>query len=151
MDLESPSSHRPADVEDEDSPLQQSAHPLAHSSMADSYLEDITSEAEEDTEGKTAEEMAEEKKENDGGTKVDEPEQLPIKLHGYWEKCQIKDFHVLALQKEGTVAPKAESQWRIDYKALVSAPNKTKVLMLKSHIERGFSMPPSHFFSNHNQ
>jgi hypothetical protein len=147
MDLESPSSHRPADIEDEDSPLQQSAHPLAHSSMADSYLEDIASEAEEDTKGKTAEE----KKENDGGTKVDEPEQLPIKLHGYWEKCQIKDFHVLALQKEGTVAPKAESQWRIDYKALVSAPNKTKVLMLKSHIERGFSMPPSHFFSNHNQ
>jgi hypothetical protein len=34
--------------------------------MADSYLEDIASEAEEDTKDQTAEEMAEEEK-NDGG------------------------------------------------------------------------------------
>jgi hypothetical protein len=53
-----------------------------------------------------------------------------------------------ALKNEGTVAPKAESQWQTDQKALVPAPNKTEILMLKSHIERGLSMPPSHFFSN---
>jgi hypothetical protein len=115
--------------------------------MADSYQEDFASKT-EDAEERTAEEMAEEEDENDGGTEADEAEQLPVKLHGYWEKCKIKDAHVLALEIEGTVAPKAESQWRTPHKALVPAPNKTKILMLKSHTERGFSMPPSHFFSN---
>jgi hypothetical protein len=101
--------------------------------MADSYPEDIASEAEEDAEDKTAEEMAKEE-ENDGGTEADEPEQLPVKLHGYWVKFQIKDAHVLALEKEGTVAPRAEPKWRTHHKALVPAPNKTEVLMLKSHV-----------------
>jgi hypothetical protein len=63
-------------------------------------------------------------------------------------KCHVKDTHVLALEREGKVAPKAESQWRTHHKALVPVPSKTEVLTLKSHIERGFSMPPSHFFSN---
>jgi hypothetical protein len=56
--------------------------------------------------------------------------------------------HVLALEKEGIVSPMAKSKWQTHHKALVPAPNKTEVLMLKSHVERGFSMPPSHFFSN---
>jgi hypothetical protein len=60
----------------------------------------------------------------------------------------VKDAHVLALEKEGTVAPKVESQWRTDHKALVPAPNNIEILMLKSHIKMGLSMPPSHFFSN---
>jgi hypothetical protein len=93
------------------------------------------------------EEMAEEE-EQDGGAKVEEPEHIPVNLHGYWVKCHVKNAHVLALEKEGTVAPKAESQWRTDHKALVPAPNKTEILMLKSHIERGLSMLPSHFFNN---
>jgi hypothetical protein len=60
-----------------------------------------------------------------GGIEAEEAEQIPINLHGYWVKCHVKDAHVLALDKEGTVAPKVE---------LVSAPNKTEILMLKSHI-----------------
>jgi hypothetical protein len=63
-------------------------------------------------------------------------------------KCHVKDAHVLALEREGIVAPKAESQWRKHHKALVPAPSKTEVLILETHIERGFSMQPSHFFSN---
>jgi hypothetical protein len=148
MDPESPSSRRPTDIEEEDSLLHQSAYPPPHPGMADSYPEDIASKAEEDTGDKTAEEMAEEEEEHDDRTEADEPEQLLIKLHGYWEKCQVKDDHVMALEKEVIMAPRVESQWRTHNKALVLAPNKTEVLMLKSHVERGFSMPTSHFFSN---
>jgi hypothetical protein len=78
--------------------------------MADSYPEDITSEAEEEMAGLTTEEAAE--KEVDGGAKEEEQddgaeaeEQIPHNLHGYWVKCHVKDAHVQALENEGTVAP----------------------------------------------
>jgi hypothetical protein len=123
--------------------------------MADSYPEDVTSEAEEEVAGQAVEGAVEEEENNsgaeeeeqDGGIRADE-EQIPMNLHRYWVKCHIKDAHVQALEDEGTVAPRAESQWRTDHKALVPAQNSTKILMLKSHVERGLSMPPSHFFSN---
>jgi hypothetical protein len=154
MDPKSPSSRHPIDAEEEDFPLQQSAF-TSSQPMADSYLEDIASEAEEDADDQAVEEMAEgeeqdggdeaEEAEQDGGAEAKEAEQIPVNLHGYWVKCHVKDAHILALEKEGTVAPKAQSQWRTDHKASVPIPNKTEILMLKSHIERGLSMPPSHF------
>jgi hypothetical protein len=52
------------------------------------------------------------------------------------------------LEDEGFVAPQAESGWRTDFKAPVPAPNSSKVVMLKSHVERGLSMPPSSFFTS---
>jgi hypothetical protein len=92
MDLESPSSRHPTYIEEEDSPLQQLAFP-SNQPMADSYPEDIASKAEEDAEDLAAEEMAEEE-EQDGGAEADEPEQIPVKLHGYWVKCHEKYAHV---------------------------------------------------------
>jgi hypothetical protein len=65
-----------------------------------------------------------------------------MKPLGSWEKCKVKDQDVLALEKEGIVAPKLESQWWTHYKALALAPNMTEILMLKSHVERGLSMLP---------
>jgi hypothetical protein len=122
--------------------------------MVDSYPEDITSEAEEEMAGLTAEEAAEkeidgraEEEEQDDGAEAEE-EQIPQNLHGYWVKCHVRDAHVQALENEGTVAPQVESHWRTDFKALVLAPNSTKIVMLKSHVERGLSMPPSPFFTN---
>jgi hypothetical protein len=121
--------------------------------MADSYPEDIMSEAEEEMAGQTAEEAvekeldgrAEEEEQDDG---AEEEEQIPKNLHGYWVKCHVKDIHVQALENEGTVAPQAESHWRTDFKAMVPAPNSAEIMMLKSHVERGLSMPPSPFFTN---
>jgi hypothetical protein len=80
--------------------------------MADSYPEDITSEAEEEMAGLTTEEVtekevdggAEEEKQNDGAKA--EEEQIPQNLHGYWAKFHVKDAHVQALENEGTVAPR---------------------------------------------
>jgi hypothetical protein len=123
--------------------------------MTDSYPEDVRSEAEEEMAGQAVEEAAEEEgnddgaeeEEQDGGVQAEE-EQIPRNHHGYWVKCHVKDAHVQALEDEGTVAPRAESHWRTDHKALVPAPNSIEILMLKSHVERGLSMPPSHFFTN---
>jgi hypothetical protein len=153
MNPGSPSRHS-SNAEEEDSPLQQSAF-TPHHPTADSYPEDITSEAEEEV----AEQAAvageeenydggeEEEMEQDGGNGAEE-EQLPANLHRYWVKCHVRDAHIQALEDEGIVAPQAESRWRTDHKALVPTPNSTEILMLKSHVERGLSMPPSHFFSN---
>jgi hypothetical protein len=144
------------EAKEEDSPLQQSAF-TSNQPMADSYPEDITSKAEEEAEDHTVREMADEE-ENDGGADEEEieqgdgieaeEEQILANIHSYWVKCHVKDVHVQALENEGLVAPRAESQWRTDLKALVLALNQIEILMLKSHMERGLSMPPSHFFSN---
>jgi hypothetical protein len=109
MNSRSPSRH-PSEAEEEDSPLQQSAQG-AHPQKADSYPEDITSEAEEEMAGLTAEKAAEkeidgraEEEEQDDGAEAEE-EQIPQNLHGYWVKCHVKDAHIQALENEGTVAP----------------------------------------------
>jgi hypothetical protein len=79
--------------------------------MADSYPEDIMSEAEEEMARMTTEEAA--KKEANGGVEEEEQddgaeaeEQIPQNLHGYWVKCHVKDAHVQALENEGTVPPR---------------------------------------------
>jgi hypothetical protein len=122
--------------------------------MADSYPEDITSEAEEEMAGLTEEEAAEkeidggaEEEEQDDGAEAEE-EKIPQNLHGYWVKCHVKDAHVQSLENEGTMAPQAESHWRTEFKALPPAPNSTEIMMLKSHVEKGLIMPPSPFFTN---
>jgi hypothetical protein len=92
IDPESPSSCHPTDVEEENSPLQQST--IASSQpMVDSYLEDITSEAKENAEDQTVEDMVEEEEqdgraraeetEQGGGFEAEEVEQTPVNLHGY--------------------------------------------------------------------
>jgi hypothetical protein len=121
--------------------------------MSDSYPEDITSEAKEEMARTTTEEAAEkvaddEAEEEQGDEAEAEEEQIPQNLHGYWQKSHVKDAHVQALEDEGFVAPQAESGWQTDFKALVPAPNPSKTVMLRSHMERGLSMPPSSFFTN---
>jgi hypothetical protein len=114
MNSGSPSLH-PSEAKEEDSPLQQSAQGT-NPQMADVYPENITSEAEEEMAGFTAEEATE--KELDGGAEEEEQddraeaaeeEQIPQNLHGYWVKCHVKDAHVQGLENEGTMAPQAES------------------------------------------
>jgi hypothetical protein len=96
--------------------------------MADSYPEDITSEAEEEIAGQTAEEAAEE--EIDGGAKEEEQddeaqaeeEQIPRNLHGYWVKCHVRNAHVQALENEGTMAPVTTQKFVIHF-LLIKVPN----------------------------
>jgi hypothetical protein len=152
MNSGSPSCHH-SEADEEDSPLQQSAQGM-HPSMADLYPEDITSEAEEEMVGTTAEEAVD--KEVDGEAEEEEQEdraeaeeeQIPQNLNGYWQKSNVKDAHFQAMEDEGTVAPQADSSWQTDFKAPVPAPNSSEIMMLKCHVERGLSMPPSSFLTN---
>jgi hypothetical protein len=114
--------------------------------MADLDPEDNMSEAEEEMAGAnpddpTADGEAEEEE-------AEDEEQIPQNLHGYWQKSHVKDSDVRAMESEGTVAPQAESGWRTDFKAPVPLPNPSEIVMLKFHVERGLSMPPSLFFMN---
>jgi hypothetical protein len=142
-------SHHHSEAEEEDSPLQQSAQG-AHPAMADLDLEDIMSEAEEEMAGTNADDLAD--KEAEGEAKEegaeDEEEQIPQNLHGYWQISHVKDSDIQSMEGEGTMAPQAESGWRTDFKAPVPIPNPSEIVMLKSHVERGLSMPPSLFFTN---
>jgi hypothetical protein len=76
MNSGSPSRH-PSEAEEEDSRLQQSAQGT-NPQMADVYPEDITSKAEEEMAGLTAEEAAE--KELDGGAEEEEQDDGVIRL-----------------------------------------------------------------------
>jgi hypothetical protein len=148
MDPEVSSRHA-THIEEEESPLQQSERSPPPQGMADQYLGDSFSKAVDVTEEEIADEdVVEEDLSNDGGSDAKEPEQIPIKLLGSWAQCKVKDKNILALEKEGTVAARAESQWRTDFKVAVPAPHMTEILMLKSHLKRGLSMPPSHFSRN---
>jgi hypothetical protein len=114
--------------------------------MADLDPEDFMSEAEEDMAGANPDDPADGEAEEEGA-EIEE-EQIPQNLHGYWQKSTVKDSDVQAMEGEGTVAPQAKSGWRTDFKAPVPIPNPSEIVMLKSHVERGLSMPPSLFFTN---
>jgi hypothetical protein len=148
MDAGSPSRHH-SEAEEEDSPLQQSTQGT-HPAMVDLDPEDIMSEAEEEMVGTNADDPAD--KEAEGEAEVegaeDKEEQILQNLHGYWQKSHVKDTDVQTMEGEGTVSPQAESGWRIDFKAPVPIPNPSEIVMLKSHVGRGLSMPPSLLFTN---
>jgi hypothetical protein len=46
------------------------------------------------------------------------------------------------------VAAKAIPRWQVDTGAAAPAPSKKEIVMLKSHIDRGFSFPPSYFLKS---
>jgi hypothetical protein len=142
-------SHHYSEAEEEDSPLQQSTQG-EDLVMADLDPEDTMSEAEEEMVGANPDDPAD--KEANGEAEEegaeDEEEHIPQNLHGYWQKSHVKDSDVQTMEGEGTVAPQAESLWQTDFKAPVPIPNPSEIVMLRSHVERGLSMPPSLFFTN---
>jgi hypothetical protein len=107
------------------------------------------SEAEEEMAGTNSDDPAE--KEADGEAEeesAEDEEQIPQNLHGYWQKSHVKDSDIQTMEGECTVAPQDESLWRTDFKAPAPIPNPSEIVMLRSHVERGLSMPPSLFFTN---
>jgi hypothetical protein len=49
------------------------------------------------------------------------------------------------MEQEGRIAAKEISRWRVDPAAAMPAPSDGEIIMLKSHIDRGLSLPPSYF------
>jgi hypothetical protein len=113
--------------------------------MADLEPEDFMSKAEEDVAGTNPDDPT---ADGEIEEEAEDEEQIPQNLHGYWQKSNIKDSDVQIMEGEGTVAPQAELGWRTDFKAPVPLPNPSEIVMLKFHVERGLSMPPSLFFMN---
>jgi hypothetical protein len=53
-----------------------------------------------------------------------------------------------SLEQEGLIAAKEISKWRVDHNAAAPAPPKKEIVMLKSHIDRGLSLPPFYFLKS---
>jgi hypothetical protein len=70
---------------------------------------------------------------------------MPETSGGNWESCNVTEEVLSSLEQEGRIAAKEISRWRVDPGASVPAPSDEEVVMLKSHIDRGFSLPPSYF------
>jgi hypothetical protein len=70
---------------------------------------------------------------------------IPETLGGNWDPCNLDEETLSSLEREGLLAAKNISKWRVDPGATSPAPSKKEIVMLKSHIDRGLSLPPSYF------
>jgi hypothetical protein len=70
---------------------------------------------------------------------------MPETLGGSWDPCNLDDGNLSSLELEGRIVAKEVSRWRVDPGAAMPAPSDGEIVMLKSHIDRGFSLPPSYF------
>jgi hypothetical protein len=70
---------------------------------------------------------------------------IPETSGGSWDPCNLDEGTLSSLEQEGRIATKEISRWRVDPGAAMPAPSDGKIVMLKSHINRGFSLPPSYF------
>jgi hypothetical protein len=70
---------------------------------------------------------------------------MPETSGGSWDPCNLDEGTLSSLEQEGRIATKEISRWRVDPGAATLAPLDGEIVMLKSHIDRGFSLPPSYF------
>jgi hypothetical protein len=47
------------------------------------------------------------------------------------------------MEQERLIAAKEITKWQVEPNAAMPAPSKKEIVMLKSHIDRGISLPPS--------
>jgi hypothetical protein len=53
-----------------------------------------------------------------------------------------------SLEREGLIADRTISKWWVEPKAAMPMPLEEEIVMLKSHIDRGLSLPPSYFLKS---
>jgi hypothetical protein len=70
---------------------------------------------------------------------------MPETSGGSWDPCNLDEGKMSSLEQEGRIAAKEISRWRVDPGAAVPAPSDGEIVMLKSHIDRGFILSPSYF------
>jgi hypothetical protein len=61
---------------------------------------------------------------------------------GSWSPCHLNEETLTAMEQEGLIAAREISKWRVEPSATKPVPQKKEVVMLKSHIDRGLSLPP---------
>jgi hypothetical protein len=64
---------------------------------------------------------------------------------GDWDPCNLSEEVLSSLEREGRIATKEVSKWRVEHGEAMPAPSDEEAVMLKSHIDRGLSLPPSYF------
>jgi hypothetical protein len=70
---------------------------------------------------------------------------IPETSGGSWDPCNLDEGILSLLEQEGWIAAKEISRWRVDPGAAIAAPSDGEIGMLKSHIDRGLTLPPSYF------
>jgi hypothetical protein len=73
---------------------------------------------------------------------------IPETSGGSWDPCNLDEEILSSLEQEGLIAAKEISRWRVDPGATAPVPSKKEIVMLKSHIDRGLSLPPSYFLKS---
>jgi hypothetical protein len=69
---------------------------------------------------------------------------MPETLGGSWDLYNLDEGILSSLELEGRIAAKEISRWEVDPGVAMTAPSDGEIVMLKSHIDRGFSLPPSY-------
>jgi hypothetical protein len=70
---------------------------------------------------------------------------MPETSGGDWDPCTMNEEILSSLEREGRIAAKEISRWRVEPGASMPAPSEEEVVILKSHIDRGLSLLPSYF------
>jgi hypothetical protein len=70
---------------------------------------------------------------------------MPETSGGDWDPCNLNEEILFPLEREGCIAAKETSRWRVEPGEAMPAPSDEEIIMLKSHIDRGLSLPPSYF------
>ncbi|KAK1644626.1 hypothetical protein QYE76_062431 [Lolium multiflorum] len=111
---------------------------------------DPTKDSGKDTEGTSAipekasgEEQAEQKAE-EVAAKKSKARKRDTESKGKWWPCTTTDTELNNLEAEGFLKPKS---WRTIPGSLAPAPEAGEMVVTKALVERGFSFPPSDFFS----
>jgi hypothetical protein len=73
---------------------------------------------------------------------------IPETSRGSWDPCNLDEEVFSSLEQEGLIVAKEISKWRVEPNAATPAPLKKEIMMLKSHIDRGLSLPPSYFLKS---
>jgi hypothetical protein len=78
------------------------------------------------------------------GSSADMESAIPKTFGGRWDPCNLDEDILSSMVQEGLIVAREISKWRVEPNAALPAPSKKEIVMLKSHIDRGFSLPPSY-------
>jgi hypothetical protein len=82
------------------------------------------------------------------GSSADTESVTPESSGGNWDPYNLSEDILSSLEQEGLIADRAISKWRVEPNAAMPAPLEKEIVMLKSHIDRGLSLPPSYFLKS---
>jgi hypothetical protein len=87
-------------------------------------------------------------KRHSAGSSADTESVIPESSRGSWDPCNLSEDILSSLERAGLIAARVISKWRVDPNAAMPAPLKKEIMMLKLHIDRGLSLPPSYFIKS---